>query len=274
MFNKKALLIFLVFVLFFSLNSVIVFAESEGFVSRVKNFFTRTIEKELSEFQDSFEFSEDDDSSRRRGDFRCEVTFFSAVTSGTVSYTRPECFDFLRYEYSQEVCQVFEEYVASRGVSQCDFCVNRFLDNRDRKIPLSCLSVEIYEQEQKEVVEEFSVEEAVPDFRKGEVGRVTFVRGNGYVLRSDRVIPLTVGEFLMCDDVVGVEEGSEARIITKSGERTISGGSTFSLEKCEEKEKPGFLRRTVGGLWNRIRTAVSGDSFKAEDLSAGAGVRG
>jgi hypothetical protein len=124
-------------------------------------------------------------------------------------------------------------------------------------------------------------------YNPGERGRVTFVQGKAYILRSGRIIPASVGEGLLCGDTVSADAGSSVTIETEGkGIMKISENARFDVlcESDPDEEHGGLLGEvnsflgslqvTMDNLWMHVKEILRGDSFKAKADEATAGVRG
>jgi hypothetical protein len=121
----------------------------------------------------------------------------------------------------------------------------------------------------------------------GERGRITSVQGKAYIQRSVRIIPASVGEVLLCGDIVSADAGSSVIIETDgTGTKKISEKARFDI-LCEPDldEEPGgllgevnsfmgSLQVTMDHIWGQVKEILGGESFNVMVDTEGAGVRG
>jgi hypothetical protein len=259
MISKKSIII--VFMLLFLFTATAENANA-NFFSNVRNYFAQR-GKEAPEFQ-------------------CTININTEAGGDCLAY-------FLEYKLGH-TCQIYTKYDEKKGIKQCDFCVDRFLSKTSKKIPKSCLNVKIegthFTQEEMEQIaldrkdefqeinkdnsENIIPEELTADYGV-ELGRITFVQGRAFIERSLRIMPAIVGEGLLCNDILHIEEDSELTFEVNSNEIKINRKTTYPLPTCKEtdKTKSGSF---FGNLWGKIKEKLSGESSKT--LTATAGVRG
>ena len=214
-----------------------------GFFGKITELFT-------SSFEDD-KFIEEDlkqNDNKAIENFRCDVYFEGTKNDGIVSYTINECRPFINKHSSKSItCQGHSNYIEISGTALCDFCLDKFLKEINEDLPESCIQVSITEiegpehnsQEQNKYENHESNENF--DFEYKEVARVTYIKGDGYILREGRIIPLYLGNKILCNDVIQIEEGSEAAIILEGKEIEIPGGTGRTFPACEQKKEKGFL---------------------------------
>lgn len=106
-----------------------------------------------------------------------------------------------------------------------------------------------------------------------DVGRITFVQGKSYIQRSSRLIPAFPGEGLMPGDSISTDKDALVQFEIENKKFSVSGNEIFQIPKeCEAKEK-GKITNFFNNTWKKISSFLAGDSFKTQDMTAGAGVR-
>jgi len=118
----------------------------------------------------------------------------------------------------------------------------------------------------------------LPDGGDVDVGRITSVRGKGYIQRQNRVMSATVGERLMAGDTVYADDGSEVIVqLDHGGRQVVEGGNSLHLER-QIVDKPTSVLEPIVSIiedtWMKVKEFLSGESFSSMTPSAIAGVRG
>jgi len=120
---------------------------------------------------------------------------------------------------------------------------------------------------------EFEREEGSGDV---EIGRITFVQGKGYIQRSNRLIPATVGENLLIGDTIVTDEGGEVTIqLEKYGSKSVMDGGRLILAEKSVQKPQGMLDPVFsffGGIWTKVKDTIT--TIEAQVQTATAGVRG
>jgi hypothetical protein len=262
--NKKIItLLFIVFVLF-TININVV---SANFLDEIKEFFAKK-GKIMPEYQ-------------------CTI-HLKNFESSTYIQSNEECMQyFVKYKNMGHTCQIYSKYNEKKGIKQCNFCIDRFLSKTDKIIPRDCLEIKIEkshfsEDEVKQIIEEnknkIQEEINIKGLKKcydadTEIGRISFVQGNGHIQRSSRIIPAIVGEGLMPGDTIISEKDSIVQFNIDKTDFSISDKRFQLPGECKPKEK-GNISSFFGNIWDKIKSSLGGDSNKAQEMTAGAGVRG
>ncbi|MCK9630100.1 MAG: hypothetical protein M0R30_00510 [Methanoregula sp.] len=129
--------------------------------------------------------------------------------------------------------------------------------------------------------------------KTGEVGRITYIQGRYYIHRNARIIPATVSESLMADDLIYGDDPDGEIIIQldysdhpDAGGYTLTGRTRYSLTPyCPEPvrsegmmgEVEGVIETvstTIDDLWSKLKEILRGESFGVKTPTATAGVRG
>ncbi len=126
-----------------------------------------------------------------------------------------------------------------------------------------------------------------------EVGRITFIQGRFYIHRNARIIPATVSESLMVDDLI-VGDDPDGYIIIQldysdhpdAAGYTLTGRTRYPLTAyCPEPVRSEGLMgeiesvmetvsNTFSDLFSQLKEFVRGESFEVKVPTATAGVRG
>ncbi|NQU17478.1 MAG: hypothetical protein HQ564_05360 [Candidatus Saganbacteria bacterium] len=218
-------------------------------------------------------------------EFQCTVNFVNTQNSGLIQVSK-ECEQyFLAHGRLGQICQLYT-YNETKGISQCNFCLDRYLSKTNKNIPKDCLEVKIEkshfsEQEIKKIVQDNKeiIDEEMGKIdcsKSSEVGRITFVQGRAFIQRSSRIIPATVGEVILPGDAIAAEDGSEAILQLNSNKQIkISEKTRLVIPACETEEKiKGRISSFFGNIWTRTRNFLSGVAFKVKELTGAVGVRG
>jgi hypothetical protein len=115
------------------------------------------------------------------------------------------------------------------------------------------------------------------DFSTGkERGRVSFVQGKAFIQRSNRIIPVTIGEGLLPGDTISCEEGELVIEAATGGSLTIIEKTRFQIpeEKAVKKTNSNVISKIMGDIWTKTKAYVSKETFKALILTGACGVRG
>jgi hypothetical protein len=225
-------------------------------------------------------------------EYQCNVHFKNFDTSSYIKSSE-ECMPFfILHKNIGHTCQIYSKYDEKKGIKQCNFCIDRFLSKTDKKIPKDCLDVKIEkshfsEGEIKQLIEDnkdkIQEEINIKDLKKcypanTEIGKISYVEGKGFIQRSSRIIPAIVGEGLMPEDTIISEKDSIVQFQIDKKDFSIKADSImdkrFQLPgECKSKEK-GKISSFFSNIWGKIKSSLAGDSDKAQEMTAGAGVRG
>jgi hypothetical protein len=243
---------------------------SEGFLSKVKGFFSGQ-GKEAPEYQ-------------------CKVSFANIDTNSLITINEDCKAYFIKHGSKGQICQLYS-YNVNKGIKQCDFCIDKFLSKSDRKIPKTCLSAiiekthfteedmdKIILDNKDEIEKKMNMnEETIKAEYVGvdvEVGRITYSKGNTAIIRKSRMVPAIVGEGLICGDQISVQKGAEVTIILDSENIKINENTIFKIPACKEEAESSKIVLFFKNAWNTIKEKIRGESFEAKTLTATAGVRG
>lgn len=110
-----------------------------------------------------------------------------------------------------------------------------------------------------------------------EKGRISFVQGNAFIQRGNRIIPAVVGEGLLAGDTVSCEQGSEVTIAgAVSGSLKIVDNVRFQIPEDKPAKKATYSSISVfmGEIWTKTKEFLTGESFEVKTPDGACGVRG
>jgi len=128
--------------------------------------------------------------------------------------------------------------------------------------------------------------------KTGEVGRITFVQGRFYIHRNSRILPASVSDSLMADDLI-VGDDLDGKIIIQldysdhpdAGGYTLTGRTRYGLTPyCPEPVRSEgvvgeiesvmeTVSTTLSDLWTQLKELLRGESFQVQEPTGG-GTRG